>query len=180
MKLTREAVYLTLIILLISVCGQFYYSYKYLPAHQVQVFYNRDIEANEKVKDVIYNAEKFVYFAIYTFTKSDIKDALIGAKHRGLEVRGVVDREQTENIEQQKEIVAELQAAGIEVSEHTHSALMHIKTIVSDKSYASGSYNWTANATTSNDEVLEVGTDEGIRRQYERVVLEVLGKYKRE
>jgi phosphatidylserine/phosphatidylglycerophosphate/cardiolipin synthase-like enzyme len=81
---------------------------------------------------------------------------------------------------QQKEIVAELQAAGIEVSEHTHSALMHIKTIVSDKSYASGSYNWTANATTSNDEVLEVGTDEGIRRQYERVVLEVLGKYKRE
>lgn len=177
MKLTRDAVYLTLIILLISLCGQFYYSYKYLPTKQVEIFYNRDIEANEKIKNVIYDADKFVYFAIYTFTKADIKDALLGAKHRGLDVVGLTDKEQTENIEQQRDIISELRQAGIPVYVQSHSSLMHIKTLVTDKGFVSGSYNWTANATNSNDEVLEVGTDEVLRRKYEDVVKEVLEKY---
>jgi phosphatidylserine/phosphatidylglycerophosphate/cardiolipin synthase-like enzyme len=54
---------------------------------------------------------------------------------------------------------------------------MHLKTVVTDKSYVSGSYNWTAAATTLNDEVIEVGSDEGVRVQYEHVLRELLGKY---
>ena len=91
MKPTRDGIYLLIIIVLISVCGQFYYSYKYIPAHRIEVFYNRDIEANRKIIETIQDADKFVYFAIYTFTRYDIKDALLGAKHRGLDVRGVTD-----------------------------------------------------------------------------------------
>lgn len=179
MKFSRDALYLLVIIILIGICGQFYYSYKYVPAHdrEIQVFYNKDIEANQKIINTIQDADSYVYFAIYTFTRNDIKDALLGAKHRGLDVKGVTDKEQFGKIDDQKRIITELREAGIPISVQDHSAIMHMKTVVTEKAYASGSYNWTGAATTSNDEVLEVGRDKNIRKQYEKILQKLLNKY---
>jgi phosphatidylserine/phosphatidylglycerophosphate/cardiolipin synthase-like enzyme len=127
---------------------------------------------------VIRQADRYVYFSIYTFTRTDIKDALLGAKYRGVEVVGVTDKKQTADIELQKKIIGELRNAGIPVYAHTHSAIMHTKIIVSEKTYASGSYNWTAAGTNDNDEVLEVGSGENIRKQYQNILEELIGKYK--
>lgn len=180
MKLNRDFFYIATIILLLALCGQLYYSYHYVPykARQIEVFYNRDTEANRKVIETIQNADKFVYFAVYTFTRNDIKDALLGAKHRGLTVRGVTDKDQIAKIELQRKIVKELRDAGIPIAVQDHLGIMHLKTVVTDKGYVSGSYNWTAAATNLNDEVIEVGTDEAIRKQYQRVLEELLEKYK--
>lgn len=179
MKLTRDAAYLVVIILLIAACGQFYYSYHYKPRaeRQVKIYYNQDIAANEKVIEAIQNAEERVYFAIYTFTRDDIKDALLGAKHRGLDVRGIIDKEQSQKIENQRKIVEELQKATIPVYFQDHSSIMHLKTLVTEKEFVSGSYNWTASATNLNDEVLEVGRDENMRKQYEDVIIELFQRY---
>jgi phosphatidylserine/phosphatidylglycerophosphate/cardiolipin synthase-like enzyme len=180
MKINKDAVYLFTIALLIALCGQFYYSYRYQPAHEVNVYYNQNIEANELLADVIRNADQFVYFAIYTFTRTDIKNALLGAKHRGLDVRGITDANQLKAITEQAALIAELQAAGIPISTQDHSSLMHMKVLVTDKSYVSGSYNWTTSATKTNDEVLEVGQDEDIRKQYQNVLEEMFEKYNEE
>ena len=179
MKFSRDLIYITIIAILVATCGQLIYSYKYVPAQErkVEVFYNRDIETNRKVINVIENADKFVYFAIYTFTRNDIKDALLGAKHRGVEVRGITDKDQLAKIDLQEKIIKELRKAGIPVAVQSHSAIMHMKTVVTEKEYLSGSYNWTAAATDQNDEVIETGKDESIRRQYEQVLREVLEKY---
>jgi phosphatidylserine/phosphatidylglycerophosphate/cardiolipin synthase-like enzyme len=174
----RETAYLIVIITLIGLCDQLWYSYRYRPARAIRVYYNRDIQANEQVIATIQNADRFVYFAVYTFTRTDIADALLGAKHRGLDVQGIVDKGQLKSLTDQQKIVDELTAAGIPVETQNHSALMHIKTVVTDKGYASGSYNWTKAATDDNDEILEVGTDELLRRQYERDIKEVLDRYK--
>lgn len=179
MKFSRDLIYITIIAILLAVCGQLVYSYKYTPAKErvVTVYYNHDTEANRRVIDTIEHADQFVYFAIYTFTRTDIKDALLGAKHRGLEVRGITDKDQLAKIDLQEKIIKELRNAGIPVAVQSHSAIMHIKTVVTDNGYVSGSYNWTAAATDSNDEVIEVGKDESIRKQYERALREVLTKY---
>lgn len=179
MSSRREKIYIVVIVLLVALCGQFYFSYRYVPqkTRDVKVYYNRDIEANRKVVEAIQDADQFVYFAIYTFTRFDIKDALLGAQHRGLKVIGVTDKDQIAKIDIQKDIVKELRAAGIPVYVQDHSAIMHLKTVVTDKSYVSGSYNWTASATNSNDEVLEVGRDEPTRKQYEKVLLELFARY---
>lgn len=179
MKFNRDFIYIVIIAILLATCGQLVYSYKYIPhqGRRVEIFYNQDIEANRKVISTIENADKFVYFAIYTFTRNDIKDALLGAKHRGLEVRGITDKDQLAKIDLQEKIIKELRNAGIPVAVQNHSAIMHMKTVVTDKEYVSGSYNWTAAATDQNDEIIETGRDESIRRQYERVLGEVLGKY---
>lgn len=173
----KDIAYLVVIVILIAICGQFYYSYRYRPAHEISVYYNQDIEANQKVAEVIRGADKFVYFAVYTFTRNDLKDALLGAKYRGLDVRGITDRDQLAKVDLQQKIVKELRDSGIPVSVQDHMGIMHMKAVVTDKGYASGSYNWTSAATNLNDEVLEIGTDPAVRAQYEKVIKEVLAKY---
>lgn len=179
MKLSKDLAYISTIILLIAFAGQIYYSYKYTPfrQRQVEVFYNRDREANRAVIETIQRANTFVYFAIYTFTRHDIKDALLGAKHRGLDVRGVTDKDQLVRIELQGKIIKELREAGIPIGTQDHLGIMHLKAVVTDTGYVSGSYNWTAAATNMNDEIIEVGTDEALRAQYEKIIKKLLAKY---
>jgi phosphatidylserine/phosphatidylglycerophosphate/cardiolipin synthase-like enzyme len=179
MKFTKDTFYIITIIILIALCGQFYYSYRYQPEREreVKVYYNQERELNKEIIKVIHDADKFVYFAVYTFTRNDIKDALLGAKYRGLDVRGVTDRDQIKQIELQRNIVKELRDADIPVAEQDHSAIMHLKTVVTEKTYASGSFNWTSAATNLNDEVLEVGHDESIREQYQKITEEVIKRY---
>lgn len=177
MKLTRDGIYVLVIIVLLGVCGQLYYSYHYLPRQEIRVYYNKDIETNKKIIEVIRDADRFVYFAVYTFTRADIKDALLGAKHRGLDVRGVSDSGQIARLEAQQKITDELTAAGIPIVTQDHLGIMHLKTLVTEKAYVSGSYNWTSAATNLNDEVIEIGRDEHTRKQYQEVVEKLLSKY---
>ena len=57
-------------------------------------------------------AKSRIYFAIYTFTLSNIADALVAAKKRGVEVRGIMDSEQSAN-SYGAPITAKLLEAGI-------------------------------------------------------------------
>lgn len=178
-KFKRDAVYLIVIALLIALCGQFYYTYHYKPlaARDVTIYYNQDHQLNKEVTKIIQDAEKFVYFGIYTFTREDIRDALLAAKYRGLDVRGIIDKKQSFSLDAQEAIVKELQNAGIKVIFNDHSYIMHLKTVVTDKGYLSGSYNWTASGTNLNDEIIEIGYDEDIRKQYERMMLDIITRY---
>jgi phosphatidylserine/phosphatidylglycerophosphate/cardiolipin synthase-like enzyme len=181
-KIKRDAIYLIVIALLIAACGQFYYTYHYKPqaARDIRVIYNQDEQANVQVTRTIQDAQKFVYFGIYTFTREDIRDALLAAKYRGLDVRGIVDRRQSAGINAQTAIVEELQNAGIDIVFNDHSYIMHLKTVVTDRSYVTGSYNWTAAATNLNDEILEIGNDEDVRKQYEKTMLRIIDEYRQE
>ncbi len=177
MKVTKEKIHLTIIVLLVALSAQFYFSYQYQPAHQVEVYYNRNQQLNLEIINLIRDADRFVYFAIYTFTRTDIKDALLAAKYRGLEVKGITDRNQTGSLESQNKIITELKKEGITVYEQDHSAIMHLKTVVTEKAYASGSFNWTSSATNLNDEVLEVGRDENIRKKYQNILKDLFDRY---
>ena len=177
--LYRDAVYLIVIALLIALSGQFYYTYHYKPAAErdIRVYYNRDIAVNEEVTKMIQDADQFVYFAIYTFTREDIRDALLAAKYRGLEVRGLIDKKQSFGIDAQEKIIKELQNAGVDIVFNNHSYIMHLKTVVTEKGYVSGSYNWTASGTDSNDEIIQVGYDEDVRKQYQQTLENIINKY---
>lgn len=178
-KFNGNAFYLIVIALLIALSGQFYYTYHYKPQAErdITIYYNQDHQVNVEVTRAIQDAEKYVYFGIYTFTREDIQDALIAAKYRGLEVRGIMDKKQSNAIEQQRAVVRELEKAGIQIVFNDHSYIMHLKTVVTDKSFVTGSYNWTASGTNLNDEIIEVGRDEDVRKQYERMILDIISRY---
>ena len=173
----KEKIYIFIIILLIAASAQFYYTYRYEPNHQIEVYYNQDHQLNEEIINQIRDADKFVYFGIYTFTRSDIKDALLAAKYRGLTVIGITDKNQYQQQDLQKKIIDELKKTEIPIYFQNHPAIMHLKVLVTDKAYASGSFNWTSAATNLNDEVLEIGRDENIRQKYQSILEEIFEKY---
>jgi phosphatidylserine/phosphatidylglycerophosphate/cardiolipin synthase-like enzyme len=177
MKLKRDAAYLLIIAFLTASCLALYYSRQYLPQHETKVYYNQEHELNKEIISAIQNAHSFVYFAVYTFTRQDIANALLAAKYRGLTVIGITDTQQYQTASGQKKLIDDLRAHGIPVYEQNTSGIMHMKALVTDQVYASGSYNWTSAATTINDEILEVGRDQTTRRQYQTILEELFRKY---
>jgi phosphatidylserine/phosphatidylglycerophosphate/cardiolipin synthase-like enzyme len=143
-------------------------------ANQTHVYYSLDTRHNDQeLIKVIDNAGRYVYFAIYYFTKNSIADALIRAKKRGVDVIGIMDRDSSLN--SNAKVLERLDLANIRVLTQRHpDGIMHMKALVTEKAYASGSYNWTDGATNVNDEVLEVGTNESVRKQYLEVIKHVL------
>ena len=142
--------------------------------NQIRVYYSLDTRHNDQeLIKVIDNADKYVYFAIYFFTKSSIADALIRAKERGVDVIGIMDRDASLN--SNATILARLNSAQILMLTQRHpDGIMHIKALVTESAYASGSYNWTDGANNVNDEVLEIGTNESVRKQYLDIIKKVL------
>jgi len=139
-----------------------------------RVIYSLDYRHNDReIISLIDNADAYVYFAVYYFNKNNIADALIRAKHRGVIVWGIMDNEAS--LDTNKNILAELRAAGIAIETQKHpEGIMHVKALVTDHAYASGSYNWTSAATNVNDEILEIGSDESVRRQYLDIIKKIL------
>jgi phosphatidylserine/phosphatidylglycerophosphate/cardiolipin synthase-like enzyme len=141
---------------------------------QFRVVYSLDRrDTDGEIIRLINGADRYVYFAVYYFTKTDIADALIRAEKRGVTVWGITDA--VASLDSNKNVMDILRTAGIAIETQKHQdGIMHIKAIVTDKAYASGSYNWTASATESNDEVLEIGTDKSVHDQYLAIIKKVL------
>lgn len=141
---------------------------------QFKVVYSLDRrDTDSEIIRLINGADRYVYFAVYYFTKTDIADALVRAQKRGVTVWGITDA--AASLDSNKNVVDILRAAGVAIETQKHQdGIMHIKAIVTDKAYASGSYNWTASATESNDEVLEIGTDRSVHDQYLAIIKKVL------
>ncbi len=173
-----EAIFIRLItpflIILVFAVGAYEFGTHH-PIAAPTVYYSLDAKQNdEQIINVINNAHKYIYFAIYEFTKDDIAEALVAAKEKGIDVEGVLDRDNSTSAEEAP-IVKELETAGIKIETQIHTdGIMHIKAIVTDNEYASGSYNWTSSATEVNDEILEVGTDSNTRGQYENILKNLL------
>ena len=150
------------------------------PVGSVRVIYSLDQKQNDKeLIALIDGAKTKIYFAIYTFTLPSIADALVAAKKRGVDVRGIIDSEQSRN-SYGAPITKKLLGAGIPVVVEKHSTgngIMHIKALVTDSAYAIGSYNWTNSATTINDEIIEIGTDPALRQAYENILKKLLDAY---
>ncbi len=150
-------------------------------AGAVRLVYSLDQKQNDQELIALINAaEDHIYFAIYTFTLPNVADALVEAKKRGVDVRGIMDSEQSGN-SYGAPITEKLHAAGIPLLTERHASgngIMHIKLLVTERAYAFGSYNWTRSATTINDEIIEIGTDPALRQAYENILKRLFTAYK--
>lgn len=150
-------------------------------AGTTRILYSLDARQNDQELIALINtAEDHIYFAIYTFTLSDVADALVKAKKRGVAVKGLMDSEQSRS-SYSAPIIGELRAAGIPLLTEKHTSgngIMHIKLLVTEKAYAFGSYNWTSSATKINDEILEIGTDPNIKQAHENILKRLFEEYR--
>ncbi|MBU6447645.1 hypothetical protein KGQ24_02285 [Patescibacteria group bacterium] len=144
---------------------------------QTKVYYSLDGQADKAIVAAIQNARTYVYFAVYTLTKENIANALIAAKIRGLDVRGILDANQI-TLDQEKPWIKKFRMYGIEIKTPLkQDGLMHLKMLVTDRQYASGSFNWTVSAAIYNDDVVEIGEVTGIHDQYLAIFKKLFAKY---
>lgn len=138
-------------------------------ASEVSSYFSKDNGTLDKQLIKVINSSKSnLDIAIYSLTKEDIVDAIINAKKRGVMVRLITDRVESKSKPEFKQL-ERLKSAGIPIKINTHKGLMHMKvTIVDDKVATTGSYNYTQNATTENDEVLVIIHNSMDAQQFEK------------
>ncbi|MDR0554666.1 MAG: phospholipase D-like domain-containing protein [Treponema sp.] len=121
-------------------------------AENIQVYFSSQDACDIKVASLIDGAERELNIALYSFNRKIIADAVLNAFKRNVSVRLVVDGDQAESAASKDEY---LEAAGISVKRDKHpgyGAMHHKFAVIDGRTVITGSYNWTTNATTNNDE----------------------------
>lgn len=107
-------------------------------------------EAEQLVLNAINEAQNSVYIAAYTFTSSNISKALIKAKKRGVDVKMVMDYNQSQN---SYWVLSPMVKAGIPIRVNNSYQDFHNKFMVIDNSCVeTGSFNYSVAAATKNAE----------------------------
>lgn len=114
-----------------------------------------DNDCDELLINNIKKAKKTIYGAIYTFTNKDIAEALIKKAKRRVEIKLKLDKEQAK-FEYTVTLIKRMKDAGIEIqliAMKTRGDHMHHKfAVIDEEIIVTGSFNWTRNAATDNNE----------------------------
>lgn len=127
---------------------------------RVKPLFASDHAPEMEIMKQILKAQRRIDFAVFTFSKSSgIDDALIAARDRGIKIKGVLDRRQSN---QKWAATHNLAEAGIELKVAGSSGglgkLHHKLMVIDDALTIFGSFNYTGPANKSNDEnILIVG-----------------------
>jgi phosphatidylserine/phosphatidylglycerophosphate/cardiolipin synthase-like enzyme len=102
----------------------------------------------------IQRANSTIHIMIYSFTFDAIRDALIQAKNRGVDVKIVMERDNANGTGSEYRT---LKNAGIDIRLDSNPNDMHDKVAIIDSHIIlTGSFNWSAKGNNDNDENLVV------------------------
>jgi phosphatidylserine/phosphatidylglycerophosphate/cardiolipin synthase-like enzyme len=143
----------------------------------VENYFSPEDSIDTRLVSLVNNAEESVHVLAYSFTLDRLAEALINANGKGVKVRGVFDRESTE--ENQGADFSKLAKARLDVRLDGEAGLMHMKVIIVDgKTVAFGSYNFTASAENKNDENVLIITDPDLAVRFEQEFERIYAKAK--
>jgi phosphatidylserine/phosphatidylglycerophosphate/cardiolipin synthase-like enzyme len=143
---------------------------RYPAAGTVEIAFTPGDAVDNLIIAAIDRAQTEILVHAYTFTHRRIAQALINARHRGVTVAVLADREQARAVPQN--VLAQLANGGVEVWLDGNFAAAHNKVIVIDAGLPrattiTGSYNFTLAAQRSNAENIVVLHDnEPVARAY--------------
>ena len=134
------------------------------PVSQVAAYFCPQDDCAQKLIAHIDRAQSTLDIAIYSFTHDGIADAVVRAHQRGVRVRVIFDYDQSTNAASDDEKLA---MAGIAITRRNGAGYMHNKFAVIDgNEVATGSFNYSENANTKNDENLIFVASTAIAQQY--------------
>lgn len=103
------------------------------------------------IKDLIQTAKKTIRIAMFTWTRSDLAEAVIDAARRGVNTEVVIDSYQGKGASAR--IVKLLSNSDVKVSLSRGGPLLHHKFLyIDNETLVNGSANWTHDAFTKNDD----------------------------
>lgn len=125
----------------------------------------------DAIRDEFSRARRKVDACVFTITDDRIRDAMLAARRRGVEIRVITDNDKSMD---EGSDVEPLRRAGVEVRVDETEAHMHHKFAVFDgQRLLTGSYNWTRSAARYNQENVVITDDASLvssfTREFERL-----------
>ena len=139
---------------------------------EIRVFFSPKGGAAEEIIKQIDNAESHIDIAMYSFTYEPIAEAIIRAKNRGVKIRILMDKVQSQGKYSKYEFFLNNEIA---VIQDRRAGIMHNKIILIDgKVLFTGSYNLSKSAEERNQEnLLMFIDDEEIEGEIEEEIIKV-------
>jgi len=117
----------------------------------IETYFSPDDNTADRIVELIKKAETNIYFLAYSFTSDEIAKAMLESAAEGVVVAGVFEENQYYSNTGTE--FARLVDAGLDVRLDGNPRNMHHKVIlIDDKIVILGSYNFSRNAETQNDE----------------------------
>jgi phosphatidylserine/phosphatidylglycerophosphate/cardiolipin synthase-like enzyme len=118
---------------------------------QLEVYFSPEDGTIERLVELVGKAQEEILFLAYSFTDDDLAQAIITRAQAGVHIAGVLDESQAKgNIGGE---YTHLLESGIEVRLDGNPRGMHHKVLIIDgRIVVTGSYNFSNNAKTRNDE----------------------------
>lgn len=133
----------------------------------VQVGFSPEGSARQLVLETIGSAKHSIQMLAYSFQATDIAQALVDAKKRGVDVRIVIDKKRNLG-KTSKAAMDFVTSNAVELRTNDHFHIHHDKTIIVDgNTVETGSFNFAASAERVNSENVVVIRDmPEVSRQY--------------
>jgi len=136
-----------------------------LDGTRVDNYFSPDDHVLTAVYNVLSGAKKSIYFLAFSFTSNELGDIIREKATKGLDIKGVMDREQIASNSGTE--FDPFKQAGLDVRIDGNDGLMHHKVFIIDgKIVVTGSYNFSKSAEEKNDENIIIIYNEQIARQF--------------
>jgi len=117
-----------------------------------------------KINAYVLGAKTTVRFMAFSFTQDSLGAAMLKAAQGGVDIKGVFEKTGSNTTFSE---MKNLFCAGLDVRQDTYGGVMHHKVIVIDNQIViAGSFNFSDNAVTSNDENLVIIKDADLAAQF--------------
>ncbi len=138
----------------------------------IKIFFSPKGGIAEEIIKQIDNAQEYIDIAIYSFTSEPIAEAIIRAKNRGVEIRILMDKGQSQGKYSKYELFLD---NGIIIIQDRHAGIMHNKIILIDgRILFTGSYNLSNSAEEKNEEnLLMFIDDEEVEGEIEEEIIRI-------
>ncbi len=134
---------------------------------EVQLYFSPSDQTTSKIKNTLTTADSSVYFALLTFTRSDLATTISGRSTAGATVRGIID-----NVNDSGSQYLYLKSYG-EIFDYNLGSTLHHKyglvdasSVYSNPYVITGSHNWSNSAEQDNDENTMIIKDIFVANQY--------------
>jgi len=136
----------------------------YLDNTKIENYFCSEDNCGERIKAVLREAEKSIYFMTFSFTHDSIANILLLKNFQGVHVAGIFEKRGTGS-EYSRFNVLDYQ--DVKVFKDNSSGVMHHKVfIIDNKIVITGSFNPSNNADNNNDENILIIHNKAIAKKY--------------
>lgn len=130
----------------------------------IQIYFAAEDQVVESIITQLVLAESHIRFMAFSFTLDEMADVLLAQAQAGISVEGIFETVGSETVHSE---LTPLFCAGLAVRQDGNPFILHHKVfIIDDDTVVTGSFNFSANATRSNDENLVIIENAALVAQY--------------